>query len=230
MNIPYEQPAAHKHAFNCPRCRAYAKQVWLELTGSRIPGRTLQAQLAEPIQPTYRESQNLPGVYASKCAACGDTVIWNGAMIIWPRQTPAPPANPDLPEDIRKDYDEAATIMGDSPRGAAALLRLAVQKLCEHLGAKGDSLGDYIKKWAATGLDRRVEKAFDTVRVVGNNAVHAGKIDVDDHIATVEMLFFLVNYIAEKQISEPKRIDDHFEKTVPEDEKAKIERRNRPSA
>jgi len=38
--------------------------------------------------------------------------------------------NSDLSEDIKKDYLKAANIFTDSPRASAALLRLALQKLC----------------------------------------------------------------------------------------------------
>ena len=168
--------------------------------------------------------------FVSECSRCKRVAFWRRESLVLPRQRAAAPPNPDLPEHISKDYEEAADIMEDSPRGAAALLRLAVQKLCEYLGGKGDTLNDCIRKWVAQGLDTRIERALDTVRVVGNNAVHPGEIVVEDDPATVEKLFFLVNYIAEKQISEPMRIDEVFAETVPSDEKAKIERRNRPPA
>ena len=230
MDLPYVPPSADKTAFNCPICRAYAKQRWFELSRVGIPrGKTLQEYLESPVQSMARTSTPVQDKFASECDQCHKVTIWQGTSILWPRQHSAPPANADLPEDVRKDYEEAAAIMVDSQRGAAALLRLAVQKLCEHLGAKGDGLDDYIKKWVAKGLDRRIEQALDSVRVVGNHSVHPGKIDVEDDPATVETLFFLVNYIADRQVSEPKRVDEFFDRTVPPDEKERIERRNRPS-
>ena len=60
--------------------------------------------------------------------------------MIHPEASGGPPPNPDLPEDIRLDYSEARSIVGRSPRGAAALLRLCIQKLCRHLGEKGKDL------------------------------------------------------------------------------------------
>ena len=101
--------------------------------------------------------------------------------------------------------------MNDSPCGAAALLRLAIEKLCEHLGTKGKRLNDYITSWAEEALDSSVEHAMHTVCIVGNNAVHPGKIDLKDAHAIVGTLLHLVNYIAEEKISEPKRIKELFE-------------------
>ncbi len=230
MNTPYVPPSAQRSAFNCPHCGAYAKQEWFSLTGTGVASATLGEHLATKKVLQYPRRLEIADFHACECSRCRRITFWRGESLVLPRQRSATPPNADLPEHIRKDYEEAAAIMEDSPRGAAALLRLAVQKLCVHLGAKGHSLNDHIKKWVAQGLDARIERALDTVRVVGNNAVHPGKITVEDDPATVEKLLFLVNYIAEKQISEPMRIDELFADAVPEDERAKIERRDRPPA
>ncbi len=89
------------------------------------------------------------------------------------------------------------------------MLRLAIQKLCIHLGQPGKNINNDIKALVQGGLDPRVQKALDVVRVIGNNAVHPGEIDVDD-LETAETLFRLVNLIAEKMITEPKHLDDVY--------------------
>ena len=118
--------------------------------------------------------------------------------------------------------------MQASPRGAAALLRVALEKLCNVLEGKDRKLDEHIAKLVAKGLDTRIQRALDIVRVVGNGAVHAGQLDVRDDPETVGILFFVINYVAERRISEPKRIDDFFRETVPQTEKARIAKRNRP--
>ncbi len=148
--------------------------------------------------------------------------------MIWPVRGNAPPANPDLPAAIRADYDEAATIADLSPRGAAALLRLAPQKLCASLGGKGENINDDIAHLVTGGLDMRVQQALDVVRVVGNNAVHPGQIDLKDDRATVGKLFALINLIAEIMISQPKHVSEMFE-GLPEGAKAAIAKRDRKS-
>jgi hypothetical protein len=113
-----------------------------------------------------------------------------------------------------------------SPRGAAALLRLCIQKLCDALGQEGKKLDDAIASLVKDGLDPRVQKALDTVRVIGNNAVHPGSIDLRDDVATATTLFSLVNLIAEKMITVPKHVDEVYE-SLPQSAKNRITKRDR---
>jgi len=84
----------------------------------------------------------------SKCYNCKKFAIWVHGNLVFPSEKLGVPPNPDLPDDIVRDYEEARGILGESPRGAAALLRLCIQKLCKHLGEKGRNIDDDI---ASTG-------------------------------------------------------------------------------
>jgi hypothetical protein len=143
---------------------------------------------------------------------------------LFPDRSEASPANPDLPPDIRRDYGEAGSILHRSPRGAAALLRLCIQKLCRHLGQNGRTIDDDIGSIVENGLDSRVQKALDIVRVIGNSPVHPGKMDISDNAQTATHLFGLVNLIADA-ISQPKHVDDLFDK-LPESAKQAIAKRD----
>ena len=167
----------------------------------------------------------LYNTFVSQCFNCKAISIWIYDRLVYPPRGEAPSANPDLPADIRRDYEEASSILDLSPRGSAALIRLAIQKLCKELGQSGENINADIGALVADGLDARIQKALDAVRVIGNHAVHPGKIDLGDDRATAETLFDLLNLIAEKMISEPKHIDAVYA-DLPEGALKAIERRD----
>ena len=133
--------------------------------------------------------------------------------------------NEDLDGDIKKDYLEAANIFNDSPRASTALLRLALQKLCKQLGEKGDNINTDIGNLVKKGLNSLVQKSLDSLRITGNNAVHPGEINLDEESEKVLKLFELINFIAEKMITEPKEIE-FFYNNLPEDAKNTVDKRD----
>lgn len=161
----------------------------------------------------------------SLCFNCNEIAIWTGSTMAWPVQSNAPAPNPDLPDDVRLDFDEAGRILTISPRGAAALLRLVIQKLCKELGGKGKNIDEDIAAFVKDGLDVRIQRSLDIVRVIGNEAVHPGQIDLRDDVATAEKLFALVNIIADTMISQPKHIEEMYA-GLPDSKRAAIERRD----
>lgn len=163
---------------------------------------------------------------ASSCYNCDKLSIWIYDRLVFPKPGEAPQANQDMPDDIKRDYDEASSILDQSPRGAAALIRLAIQKLCKELGQPGKNINDDIGSLVKGGLDPRVQKALDAVRVIGNSAVHPGQIDLQDDRATAETLFKLLNLIVDKTISEPKHVAQVYD-SLPEGATKAIERRDK---
>lgn len=211
-NAQYVPPALLEKAFNCSRCRVFAKQEWFYLTG---------ANRSDGFGTQYENHDFV----LSKCESCGEPTIWHGETIIYPVHSIAEPPNPDLPEDIRSDFEEARIIANFSPRGAAALLRLAIQKLCAHLGQSGKNINSDIAALVTQGLPPKVQQALDAVRVIGNDAVHPGTIDLRDDRETVNKLFRLVNFIAHKTITEPQEIEDIYN-GLPSDKLAGIAKRD----
>lgn len=174
---------------------------------------------------TYYLQNHIENLHASRCYSCGGIAIWHAEALLYPSHKYEVEPAEDMPADVRLDFLEAATIVDASPRGAAALLRLSIQKLMPYIGGKGDNINDDIKKLATHGLDERVQQALDLVRVVGNNAVHPGKIDVDDKETAIK-LFELVNTIVQSLITVPKSIEHMYQTVVPESERAKIAKRD----
>lgn len=164
-------------------------------------------------------------LYLSECFSCREFSVWIKDRPVFPASMEGPPPNPDLPDGVRFDYEEAGRILNLSPRGAAVLLRLAIQKLCAALGEKGKNIDEDIASLVKKGLSPLVQKALDSVRVVGNEAVHPGTLDLKDDRDTATSLFELANIIAEQMISNPKHVEELYGK-LPEEKRKAIERRD----
>lgn len=192
--MTYVAPSYASKSFTCPHCRVYARQwKW-------------GYQLAGDNEHSFQESQIGAGrLKIAVCEHCSKYTLWFMETQVYPMIVDAPAPNPDMPDDVKDDYAEAASILATSPRGAAALLRLAVQKLMVALGQPGKNINDDIKALVAGGLSPMIQQALDLVRVTGNNAVHPGLIDVDDSTIAGQ-LFPLINLIVESQISHPSKV------------------------
>jgi hypothetical protein len=167
------------------------------------------------------------GLYKLTCSACRKPTVFFEEELIYPRLPIGPPPVDGMPEDVREDYDEARKVAAASPRSAAALLRLAVQKLCKHLGESGKNINDDISELVKKGLNVKIQKALDIVRVVGNNAVHPGELDLNDTPEICTQLFGLLNMIVERMISEPKLLNDLFS-SLPASSLNQISKRDNP--
>lgn len=130
--------------------------------------------------------------------------------MIYPPVLVAPPPHPDLPTTPLATYEEARQVVGASPRAGAALIRLALQQLMPELGATSDKLNIAVGHLVEKGLPRRVQQAMDAVRVVGNNAVHPGQIDFQDTPEAALALFDLVNLIVETMITQPRAVEELY--------------------
>lgn len=243
--VEIREPVLGGQSFNCPHCGALAAQRWFTCfaatAGSsptpldaglemlRIQSlplkeqRTAQRDLIKLVNGTVildksidlkRSLQNVRNLHFSRCYSCGDIAVWLGSNV-FPRKNFDILINEDMPADAKADFEEATTIVDASPRGAAALLRLSIQKICIFLGEKGNNLNEDIGNLVSKGLSDKIQKALDAVRVIGNNAVHPGKIDISDDRQTAETLFKLVNIIADVMISQPKQIDQVYSQLPP---------------
>jgi hypothetical protein len=94
------------------------------------------------------------------------------------------------------------------------------------LGQPGKNINDDIANLVEKGLPPTIQKALDIVRVVGNNAVHPGQINLKDDVETANKLFELVNLIAQVMITQPKEIEQLYE-TLPETQRKAIEGRDK---
>jgi hypothetical protein len=142
-----------------------------------------------------------------------------------------PNPNPDMPPDIAADFMEAKKVFPFSARSSAALLRLAIQKLCIHLGEKGKDINKDIQELVNKGLPQHIQQALDIVRVIGNESVHPGEINIQDNTEIAKRLFGLVNEIIEDRISKIRKQEEiqKIYQALPENKLEGIRQRNQNS-
>lgn len=184
----YYPPVFEEEQFHCIHCGVYAKQYWNELR-----------------RQTHQYSKETSFKY-SQCHHCNEICYWYEGRMLVPSEAPVPPPHIDLPESCLDDYNEARDIVARSPRAAAALLRLTIQKLLTVLGEKGKNINEDIGSLVAKGLPIEVQQALDYCRVIGNNAVHPGEINLNDDPNIANSLFEMINFIVEVRISQPKKV------------------------
>lgn len=149
----HHPPIFQGERFNCPYCGAFAQMTWYE----RI---TMRAE---------SHSIGLNHIRTATCMSCRETSFWsaNDRKMIFPSIYDSPLPSADMPDTVKAHYNEARQVAANSPRAAGALLRLAVQTLCNDLKAEGNSLNDQIGDLVRKGLPQKIQQALDLVRVIG---------------------------------------------------------------
>ncbi len=235
--------------FKCPHCDVLATQEWsnafkVSITSTEILDNIYldyrsqvqdydQEQISKFIsksQKGFRKSiYDLlpPNLSVATCISCNNFTLWVDKEVIYPKKISVSPPNDDLNGDIKALYIEASTILIDSPKGSTALLRLALQKLLKQIGGSGKNINNDIKDLVADNLSPQMQKALDLLRVVGNNAVHPGQIDLEDNIGIARKLFDILNYIAYELITKPKELEDLYANLIPSDTQEHIKQRDK---
>lgn len=196
----------------CPYCHVYAQFDW-----------SVQQKLnSKPKE--YR-------LIVAKCNSCHLDSVWfqnlqsKEEILMFPDYPSGLDApNSDMPNNIQQIYIEAAKVLKDSPRASAALSRLAIDQLTQQFSSES-SLDTRIADLVSKGLSSKLQKAFDIVRIVGNNAVHPGEIDLKDNQEMAKSLLRLLNMITDNLITQPNQIDK-FYNSLPERQLKHIEKRD----
>ena len=215
MSKKYIAPEKELTSYTCPHCNTISQ---MDKEQHRFNKDMVVSSGGMPIFKS--------GLTIHRCQCCGRKIIWIDDNYVYP-DIVAEEANADMPESVKQLYDEAGLIYNKSPRAACALLRLAVDKLCNELGETDRDINENIGALVKKGLPQSVQQALDVVRVVGNKAVHPGVISFDvDDTGTATMLMHLLNIIVQRMVSEPKEIDSLYQ-GLPESVKESIEKRDK---
>jgi hypothetical protein len=234
--------------FQCPHCNTVATQEWFTAnTASKTATSILNhlylnyrpniddysqekiVRFLKEIDNNFKSNfhQFVPnGFSVATCSSCDEFTLWVNKEIVFPKKTSLPPPNPDLNDGIKDLYLEASSILIDSPKGSTALLRLALQKLLEQVGKSGKNINNDIKALVSEGMSPKIQQALDLLRVIGNNAVHPGQINLDDNTEVAQKLFGILNFIAEELITKPKELEELYADLIPNDTQVHIKQRD----
>ena len=112
MENNYKQPEFKELNFHCPNCGVLAFQNW---------------------QFLYHNSQYFDDLDVAFCQNCGEYNLWKKRKMIYPKKLTAPLPHEDMPDSAKELYEEARNVSDDSPRAAAALLRVSLEKFSNRI-------------------------------------------------------------------------------------------------
>lgn len=182
---------------NCPHCGVHV------------------ALMMAPVQVSGAGNQRISAIWKKGdgdmwwigvCPSC-----WNGILAhedqlgrgytFYPAPLPSP-TDERIPDEIRRDLDEAKRCYSVSAyRACAVMARRAMQAACMEQGAAKGNLVTQLHELAASGVITRSLKEWgDAVRWVGNDAAHPSGEDVTqddaDAILPLAEQFMHVVYVA----------------------------------
>lgn len=145
------------------------------------------------------------------CNNCKKPVLvgYDGS-IIYPHELPSP-SDERIPEEIRKDLDEAKLSFSvGAYRGCAVLSRRAVQVACIEKKAQKNRLQDQIDELFDMGIiTKGVKDWAHSIRWIGNDAAHPNQTEVDkedaEEILNMAVQFFEIIYVTPKIAEEQKK-------------------------
>ena len=218
----YVEPAYDKHAFTCQHCGTYTTHS--PETGYVTGSVTLKLNRSV-------HSSDRCNVLVTTCLSCQNIHIFireneaEKALLLYPfnlKYEGYQPPCEDMLENIRDLYNEASQVLKYSPRSASALLRFALESLlkdvCETTPKK-DNLAGYIEQFIKENVwAEQYEFHLTELRLVGNNAVHGGKNEIDffENLEEAKqdclVLFDFLNRIVEETYTKKRKDKEFFNK------------------
>lgn len=197
-------PDLNEESFTCPHCETLTTHEFMRISGN------------------HAEKE----VAYTRCNHCFEFIFWEDEKLVYPVGNLGLPPIEGMPKKVKDIYNEASKIVNLSPRASCGLLRLAVETLLNNMNIEGRTLDKKIGTLVEKGLPEEVQKSLDSLRVIGNDALHNGQMDLSNDIDTAKQLFDILNFIVEEQINRPKRIKKLYN-SLPEDKKKGIENRDK---
>lgn len=135
-----------------------------------------------------------------------------------------------MPDACKEIYNEAALVFSYSRRAAAALLRLCLQLLLKEAGIPGSSIDKQIQNLIKSGEDPSDVLYMDICRILGNESVHPGTINLNEDTDTAAVLFMFINMATSRLFTVKRQINEIYQKLPAGARKALEDRNARLSA
>lgn len=201
----YIKPEWKRASYTCPHCNTLAQMSW------RVQANIFNANSAHQFKDH---------IFVAFCHSCHRPNIWTDEKMVYPPAKGHISPNEDMPEEAKKTFKEAESILYLSPRASCMLMRLCLEQVLESLEIKGDRLYDKIQNVAPE--DSSLYIFLEACRLAGNDYVHNGKVSslgCDETATNIsDALATFVNEIIEQLISRPKRAEEirqKFDKNRP---------------
>ena len=155
-----------------------------------------------------KDNQGSWGLEASCCPACGRFFftlvsgtahrdghgVFHGispvlrSSLVHPKTHGRPPCPPQVPPELKEDYDEACLVLPDSPKASAALSRRCLQHLLHTAaGVQHGNLAAAIQQVLdGHDLPTHLAESVDAIRNIGNLGAHPERYEHTGEIVEVE--------------------------------------------
>lgn len=232
--LAFKKPEYNSKSFTCPHCGVYAQMsfydydeakrqigfletlIFTMLKNSPKPLNDYQESdcfacsfkkesIASYIQQLKVYLESTFKVSICKCECCEDVSIWRDEKLVYPLTALVDKPSKYLSCEIAEIYNEAASVAILSPCSAAALLRLALQKLFVEHGFFKNSINESIMTLHKQAkINDELKDILDNIRFSGNNAVHVGLITLEkEDEKNILYCFKAFNRICEILLEEP---------------------------
>ena len=201
----YIEPRLGAESFSCPYCNTVAHQDWYSLflrpqNAAEVRVLTPEAvkalrqgdaqrdnikeidQFVERLKKnelTYEYQKHphplkakMANLYISNCHSCNGFSLWVGGLLVFPTRIDK------TLELVEEDLEEAAAILNKFPRGAAALMRVCIQKLVPLLEDNGKELNQRVSSLVRKGLEMEIQQAMDVLQVLRSDPVQLSQLEL----------------------------------------------------
>ena len=123
--------------------------------------------------------------------------------------------NDDMSEEQKQLFNEAKDIFDISPKAAGALLRCVIERILRDKFPEHSQsfLGTILSK-VKNELGSELIQLCESCKLIGNDAAHSSlMIYEDESKQEVELLFELINAIAEELLSKPRKRQEMLDKS-----------------